>query len=135
MKERVMTTPPDSNNANAGRLASTVVIWAILVGAMITLSLILAPTLGEIVIAIPVIFTTAGVLLSGFIWQWGQMPNEAEKIAVSENLKRQRLTLALRDLSDDELKRVRQRLASGDISDDVAELLDDESDISKAKRR
>jgi hypothetical protein len=134
MKEHAMSTSPDSNS-NASRLASTVVIWALLLGAMIALSLILAPFLEEIVIAIPVIFTAAGVLLSGFIWQWGQMPNEAERIAVSESLKRNRLTLALRDLSDDELKRVRQRLASGDINDELAELLDDESEISKAKRR
>jgi hypothetical protein len=127
--------PPEPNTSNASRLASTVVIWALLVGAMIALSLIMAPFLEEIVIAIPVIFTVAGVLLSGFIWQWGQMPNEAERIAVAEQFKRDRLTMALRNLSDDELKRVRQRLASGDISDELADLLDEESEISKAKRR
>lgn len=127
--------PPEPNSSNASRLASTVVIWALLVGAMIVLSLILAPYLQEIVITIPVIFTVAGVLLSGFIWQWGQLPNDSERIAVAERFKRDRLTMALRNLSDAELKSLRERLASGDIDDaQLARLLDDQSEASKAKR-
>jgi hypothetical protein len=117
----------------SGRALFTMIMWIMLIVAMIPLTALTIGTLQEVVIAIPAILAAAGVLVTGFIWQWGQMPDPATHEA-NESLKRNRLTMALRDLSDDELKRLRQRLASGDIDDEQLARLLDESEASKAKR-
>jgi hypothetical protein len=119
--------------SGSGRALFTMVMWIILIVAMIPLTAITVSTLNELVIAIPGILAAAGVLVTGFIWQWGQMPDTASHES-TEYLKRNRLTMALRDLSDDELKRLRQRLSNGDIDDDQLARLLDESEASKAKR-
>ena len=118
----------------SSRLAATVVIWALLIAGMIVLSLLLAPFVGEAVMFILILLTGAGIVLSGFIWNWGQLPNESSHTDSSESLKRSRLAMALRDLSDSELASLRHRLSSGDIDDDQLARLLDESEASKAKR-
>lgn len=115
----------------SGRALFTMIMWIMLIVAMIPLTALTISTLEEAVIAIPAILSAAGVLVTGFIWHWGQLPNEA---ASSESAKRSRLAMALRDLSDSELASLRQRLSSGDINDDQLARLLDESEASKAKR-
>jgi len=117
----------------SGRALFTLMIWVLLIGAMISMSAILSGTLGYAIISIPIILTVAGITVSGFIWNWGQLPRESQDTA--ESLKRNRLTMALRDLSDDELKGLRQRLSNGDVDDDQLARLLDESEASKAKNR
>ena len=116
----------------SGRALFTFIMWALLIGAMIPLTAITISTLQEAVIAIPVVLAVSGIAVTGFIWQWGQMPDTTSHD--TESLKRNRLTMALRDLSDDELKGLRQRLANGDIDDNQLARLLDESEASKAKR-
>jgi hypothetical protein len=117
----------------SGRALFTMIMWIILIVAMIPLTAITVNTLQELVIAVPGILAAAGVLVTGFIWNWGQLPDTSHH-EVNESLKRNRLTMALRDLSDDELKRLRQRLSNGDIDDEQLARLLDESEASKAKR-
>ena len=118
----------------SGRALFTLIMWFMLIGAMIVLTALLRTTLQEGVIAVTIIFAVVGVAVSGFIWNWGQIPNESHD-AAAEVLKRNRLTMALRDLTDDELARLRQRLATGDIDDDQLSRLLDESEAGKLKRR
>jgi uncharacterized membrane protein len=65
---------------------------------------------------------------------WGRVSNLSEQKDSAEDLKRNRITMALRDLSDSELVRLRQRLASGDVDEEQLMRLMDESESSKAKR-
>jgi len=109
-------------------------MWVLLIGAMIAMTAITIDTLQEAVIAIPVVLAVSGIAVTGFIWNPGHLPNESSHDASSESFKRNRLTMALRDLSDSELASLRQRLASGDIDDDQLARLLDESEASKAKR-
>lgn len=118
----------------SGRALFTFIMWVLLIGAMIPLTAITIDILQEAVIAIPVVLAVSGIAVTGFIYNWGQLPNESSHDASSESFKRNRLTMALRDLSDSELASLRQRLASGDIDDDQLARLLDESDASKAKR-
>jgi len=69
------------------------------------------------------------------MWKWGEY-NDSDSTSELEKSKRNRLSMALRDLSDSELASLRQRLATGDIDQSQLErLLDDESELSKVKRR
>jgi hypothetical protein len=126
-----MESSASSSSSPPSRLAATVVIWAMLMAGMVILSTQLAPFVGAGVMFILVLFTLVGLVLSGFIWNWGRLSSQETS---SEALKRNRLTLALRDLSDDELKRLRLRLSNGDIDDEQLGRLLDESEASKAKR-
>jgi hypothetical protein len=109
-------------------------MWSMFLIAMMILSGLFSRIMEEGVIFVPIMFTVAGIVMSGFIWNWGQLPDTASQDRASEDLKRNRLTQALRNLSDDELHRLRQRLASGDVDDDQLARLLDESEASKAKR-
>jgi hypothetical protein len=79
-------------------------------------------------------FTVAGITTTGFIWNGQPASDRSAQTADVEALKRNRLTLALRDLSDNELARLRQRLSDGDIDDELLARLLDESEASKVKR-
>lgn len=116
-----------------GRAVLTVIMWSMFLGVMLLTSLGLAPFLGQNVLLVLCIFAVAGITTTGFIWN-GQAGSTDAQTADSEAMKRNRLTLALRNLSDNELATLRQRLASGDIDDEQLARLLDESEASKAKR-
>jgi reverse gyrase len=79
----------------------------------------------------------AAVLVSGFIWNWGrgssvqQSASEAldSEMQSREKRKNDRLSRALRNLSNEELVRLRQRLASGEIDEhDLEAALGEDAD-------
>jgi hypothetical protein len=116
-----------------GRAVLTVIMWGMFLGAMLLTSLGLAPFLGSNVLLVLCMFTLAGITTTGFIWN-GQTGSTNEQVPDTEAMKRNRLTLALRNLSDNELASLRQRLSNGDIDDEQLARLLDESEASKAKR-
>jgi hypothetical protein len=126
-----MQSSASSESSMSSRLAATVTLWLLLIIGMVVVSMLLSPLVGQGVMFIVILFMVAGIILSGFMWNWGRLANQNTS---SEALKRNRLTMALRDLSDDELKGLRQRLSNGDIDDDQLARLLDESEASKAKR-
>jgi uncharacterized membrane protein len=132
---------------NAGtfwKAVATVVVWTMVVGAIVLSSVFLGPSLGEDIIAIIFMVMAAAVVSMGFVWNWGQV--EGQQKANQHQNKRtnrdddeadlydellytagatgkrkngdDRLSDALRSLSDDELIRLRQRLANGEITED-----------------
>lgn len=133
---------------NAGtfwKAVATVVVWTMVVGAIVLSSIFLGPSLGEDIIAVIFMVMAAAVVSMGFVWNWGQVDGQhkgrrAEKnkradrdddeadvydellYTVGATDKRKhgddRLSDALRSLSDDELIRLRQRLANGEITED-----------------
>lgn len=111
------------------RAVLTVIMWAMFLVGMLVFSLVLSRTMEDAIPFVLILFTVAGLIMSGFIWNWGQLPDESREAA-----KRNRLTLALRNLSDQELLRLRQRLSTGDLDDIQLARLLDESEASKAKR-
>lgn len=119
------------NNDIKWKSGVTITLWTLMIGAMIALPITLQGTLGDDVIVFPILFTIAGVFVTGFIWV-GSASEERRK--EGEKDKRERLSHALRDLSDDELVRLRQRLSSGDVDEAWLARLIDESTAGKAKR-
>jgi hypothetical protein len=117
------------------RAELTMKIWGVLMIGMIMSMLFTAEKLGIWSLGIPVLIVGAGITTTGFMWKWGEYTDTDPTIEL-EKSKRNRLSMALRDLSDKELASLRQRLATGDIDESQLErLLDDESELSKVKRR
>jgi hypothetical protein len=117
------------------RAELTMKIWGVLMIGMILSMLFTADRLGVWSLGIPVLIVGAGITTTGFMWKWGEYTDTDPTIEL-EKSKRNRLSMALRDLSDSELASLRQRLATGDIDESQLErLLDDESELSKVKRR
>jgi len=108
--------------------------WALLMAAMVLLADLLSPSFGQMMMVVLIFLTLIGIMLVGFTWNWGRVSNTANQETSSESRKRNRLTMALHDLSDSELIRLRQRLSDGDIGDEQLIRLMDESEASKAKR-
>lgn len=117
------------------RAELTLKIWTALMFGMIVTMLFTADKLGVWSLGIPVLLVGAGITTTGFMWKWGEYSEVDSSIEV-ERARRNRLSLALRELSDSELANLRQRLATGDIDEAQLErLLDDESELSKVKRK
>ena len=116
------------------RFAAIVMGWALLMAAIVTLARLFSPSFAQVMIVVLIFLTLIGITLLGFTQNWGRVSNTDSQETSSEARKRNRLTMALHDLSDSELIRLRQRLASGDIDDDQFVRLMDERDASKAKR-
>jgi len=116
------------------RFVAIVMGWALLMAAMVLLADLLSPSFGQMMMVVLIFLTLIGIMLVGFTWNWGRVSNTANQETSSESRKRNRLTMALHDLSDSELIRLRQRLSDGDIGDEQLIRLMDESEASKAKR-
>jgi hypothetical protein len=107
------------------RVGTTIPIWGILLAMNIFLSLRVEG--GEI---IPIVFITlvAGVLATGFIWDWGSggqnsatdkmLQDMIEGESEQEKRKRDRLSQALSQLSDSQLHALREGIRTGDIDDE-----------------
>jgi len=116
------------------RAELTLKIWTTLMVGMVLSMLFTAEKLGVWSLGIPVLLVAAGIMTTGFMWKWGEYSDVAPTLD-SEKAKRDRLSMALRDLSDSELASLRQRLAAGEIDQSQLErLLDDQSELSKVKR-
>jgi hypothetical protein len=122
------------NSSTSARLVVTILGWALLMAVMVLLAQLLSPSFGALMKIFVILFTLLGVMILGFGWMWGRVSNLSEQKDAAEDLKRNRITMALRDLSDSELVRLRQRLASGDVDEEQLMRLMDESESSKAKR-
>ena len=115
---------------------TTIVIWAmVMVGTGIG-SVFLAPQMGEEVMGFFFLLFGVALVCTGFIWKWGQMPGQAKnqgkqkneaygyEMDYEEKRKHDRLSNALKALSDDDLIRLRERIARGEIQeDDLASVL------------
>jgi hypothetical protein len=105
------------------KAAATTVVWTMLTGGFVTGFIFMGDALGEDIVGLAFIMLFAGVLVSGFIWNWGRIDDtqatEKQKhdAASQEKRKNDRLGQALRDLSNDELMRLRERLATGEIDE------------------
>ena len=109
----------------SGRALFTMIMWIILVVAMIPLTALTISTLEELVIAVPGILATAGVFVTGFIWQWGAQ--DSSTVVEAEKRKRERLDTVLRGMSNEDLVALKRRLAEGDF--DEGELVDEEGEL------
>ena len=105
-----------------------------MIGLVLTM-LFGARELGVFSLGIVVLFVGAGITTTGFMWKWGDY-SDSDPMIELEKSKRNRLSMALRDLSDSELSSLRERLATGDIDQSQLErLMDNESELSKVKQR
>lgn len=131
----------EQDNGAFWRAVSTIVIWSILLVSIIIVSIFLPAMVGEDVIAVYLFLVIAATISTGAIWNAGsrsegrkakpQAQQEAEAVALisdeSEKRKNDRLTNALRQLSDDELISLRRRINSGDVDEQrLVELFKDD---------
>jgi hypothetical protein len=106
-----------------------------LTGGFVSGFIFIGDSLGEDIIGLAFIMLFAGVLVSGFIWNWGRTGDaqatekQNDDTDYQQKRKNDRLGQALRDLSNEELVRLRQRLATGEIDErDLEAALGDDAD-------
>jgi len=120
------------------RAELTLKMWALMMAALVLTMLFTAGNLGVFwSFGIAALIIGAGITTTGFMWNWGDTAkfDAANNSSEIEDAKRNRLALALRDLSDSELARLQQRLSEGDIDErQLARLLDEHSELEKVKR-
>jgi hypothetical protein len=117
---------------------ATIVIWAMVMAGMGIGSVFLVPQMGEEVMGFFFLLFGAAIVCTGFVWKWGQMPgqgkgqgkqknesyNYGSDYDYEEKRKHDRLSNALKALSDDDLIRLRERIARGEIQEeDLASVL------------
>lgn len=121
---------------------ATIVVWVMVVVSVAITGVFLAPQMGEDSIGAIFMVVAAAVVTNGFIWQWGstgqrkldKKQREAAEdelydmaSSVGEKRKRDRLAVALSQLSDGELENLRSRIRSGEIDEqDLAEILNEQ---------
>ena len=123
---------------------ATIIIWAMSIAGTAIGSVFLAPQMGEEVLGFFFMLFAAAIVCTGFVWKWGQMPGQGQQnqrhgkqknamygydtdMDYEEKRKRDRLSNALKSLSDDDLIRLRERIARGEIQDDdLASVLDED---------
>ncbi len=116
------------------RIELTRFIWVALMLTVIIVTIF--GNLGGTIVPVLLFLLGAGVLVSGFIWNWGDGSlNKQSSVSVSEDMfgkrKRDELDAVLRNLSDEELIRLRRRLGEGSLSEEMLyeELLGDDGEL------
>ena len=118
---------------------ATIVIWVMVVASIAITGVFLAPNMGDDAIGAIFIVVAAAIVTNGFIWNWGSTgqrkldKKERESAedelydlasSVGEKRKRDRLAVALSQLSDGELHNLRSKIRNGEIDEqDLAEIL------------
>jgi len=115
-------------------------IWMSLMFAVIAVTVF--ADLGGVIVPVLIFLLGAGVLVTGFIWNWGDgslSKNTSAASSVSDEFfgkrKRDDLDVMLRNLSDDELLRLRRRLSDGDLTEQMIyeELLGDDGEYKERR--
>jgi len=115
------------------RIELTRFIWVALMLTVIIVTIF--GNLGGTIVPVLLFLLGAGVLVSGFIWNWGDGSANQTRVAISEDYfgkrKRDELDAVLRNLSDEELIRLRRRLGEGSLSEEMLyeELLGDDGEL------
>jgi hypothetical protein len=118
---------------------ATIVIWVMVVVSVAITGVFLAPNMGDESLGAIFMVIAAAIVTNGFIWNWGatgqrKLDRKSRESAedelydlasnVGEKRKRDRLAVALSQLSDGELHSLRSRIRNGDIDEqDLAEIL------------
>ena len=117
------------------RAELTLKIWGVMIAGLVISMLFTVNTLGVWALGLALLIISAGIVTTGFMWNWGDAASHIDTVEDAEKAKRNRLSSALRDLSDSELANLQRRLSQGDINDDqLARLLEEESELGKLKR-
>jgi len=115
---------------------TTIVIWVLVIAGTAIGSVFLAPQMGEEIMGFFFLLFGVALVCTGFIWKWGQIPGQQQgkqknkayeyeaDYNYEEKRKHDRLSNALKSLSDDDLIRLRERIARGEIQEeDLASVL------------
>lgn len=129
------------------RAIATIVIWVMMVGAFALTGVFLADAIGEGVVMVVFLLLAAAVSSTGFIWGWGRAGERSRRhqtknqrvdsgglfdgdmLSYEEKHKRDRLSSALRNLSDEELIQLQNRISSGEVDDELLQEI-----LSEAER-
>jgi hypothetical protein len=128
-----------ANTPTFWKAIATIVIWVMVVITVALTGVFLAPALGDESVAAIFLVVAAAIVSNGFIWNWGSTgqrklqrkeresaEDELYELAsnVGEKRKRDRLAVALSQLSDGELVNLRSRIRNGEIDEqELAEIL------------
>lgn len=116
------------------RVDLTRFIWMALMFTVVAVTVF--GDLGGTVVPVLLFLLGAGVVVTGFIWNWGETAkaDTTHDIAseyFGEKRKRDELDDILRNLSDEELIRLRRRLSDGTLTEEMLyeEFLDDDGEL------
>jgi len=119
------------------KIGATLPIWFLLCLMVVIVSFRVD---GGDIIPVLIFSLMAGIMSTGFIWNWGRHPqvndqsNEEKRSEAREKRKREQLDEALRNLSDDQLEALRHGLSSGTITEDRLEMmLSDDGELVEFK--
>lgn len=137
-----MNQNPQNNFSTFWKAIATIVVWVMVVITFALTGVFLAPQMGDDAMGAIFMVVAAAIVTNGFIWQWGstgqrkfdrkkreETEDELYDMAssVGEKRKRDRLAVALSQLSDGELENLRSRIRSGEIDEqDLAEILNEQ---------
>lgn len=123
----------DQQQAVFWRAVTTMTIWALLLVAIIIVSIFLPASLGEDIIAVYLFLAIAGAVSTGAVWSSNNSSEktkdklDAASTGEIEKRKNDRLASALQQLSDDELVSLRERINRGEVDErQLATLFDDD---------
>ena len=113
------------------KLGATIPIWFFLTLAVVIMSFNVNS--GELIPIVAITFS-AGVLVTGFVWEWGRLIPGQEQYNESndrdEKRKRDRLDAVLSRLSDRQLRALQDGLESGDVTDEhLHYMLDEDGEL------
>ncbi|MDQ7026631.1 MAG: hypothetical protein Q9P44_13870 [Anaerolineae bacterium] len=132
-----MSNKNDNNkSATFWQAIATMVIWTMVTGGIALGGIFIAPQLGNDAMGFFFMLFGAAVLCTGFVWNWGRIEGDGRRRRKQKNQqfdydydydekrKRNRLSKALKTLSNDELVQLRERISRGEIDDeDLASVL------------
>jgi hypothetical protein len=137
---------PNNGNTNAGtfwKAMATVATCIMLIASLALTGALLAPQMGDESLGAVFMVMAGAIVINGFVWNWGstgqrKMDKKAREAtedelydyasSVGEKRKRDRLAVALSQLSDGELVTLKDRIRNGEIDEqDLAEILNQKS--------
>ena len=132
-----------SNEGTFWKAMATVATCIMLIASLALTGALLAPQMGDESLGAVFMVMAVAIVINGFVWNWGstgqrKMDKKAREATedelyeyasnVGEKRKRDRLAVALSQLSDGELVTLKDRLRSGEIDEqDLAEILNQKS--------
>lgn len=150
-KEKRDEQKPEMMSDMFWKAIATAAVWVMSLVMVLMGSIFVAPTMGEDFLGFIFMVMAAAIVTSGFVWNWGRLPQDAINEAIKQRRKERkkdhkhddddeayydlylgksaqgkrknndRLAAALRQLSDDELVRLKDGIARGEIREDDLE--------------
>lgn len=90
--------------------------------------------IGMMALVVSIPLSVLLIVLSGFMWQWGNTEGRVNRIEQTEKMKRDQIDRVLRTLTDEQLHALQQRLQDDDIDEQIEYALGSDGELIQRKR-